>query len=145
VQVFFDTSVLVAASEESHPHYTQADPALQRVLARQDRGFMSVHSIAEVYSALTRLPVRPRVHPLEAARIITEDILPYFEIVPIGKKDYVEALRLVANGGWPGGKIYDALLVGCATRCAAERIYTFNLADFRQLAPAGLRQKICAP
>jgi hypothetical protein len=51
----------------------------------------------------------------------------------------------MAIGGWIGAKIYDALLLRCAARCAAERIYTFNLGDFKQLAPAGLQEKICAP
>jgi predicted nucleic acid-binding protein len=145
VQVFFDTDVLVAASERSHPHYAQAWPALRRVTAGKDKGFMSAHSIAEVYAALTRLPVEPRIHPVEAVRIITDNIVPHFEAVPIGKKDYIEALRVVGNGGWSGAKIYDALLVGCAARCSANRIYTFNLADFRLLAPAELLERICTP
>jgi predicted nucleic acid-binding protein len=144
VKVFFDTSVLVAASEQGHPHYAQALPALRRVIGGKDRGFMSVHSLAEMYAALTRLPVRPRIQPAEAARIITDNVLPHFEMVPIGKKDYVEALRLVGDGGWGGAKIYDALILGCANRSPADRIYTFNLVDFRQLAP-NLHEKICAP
>jgi len=144
VKVFFDTSVLVAASEQSHPHYGQAWPALRRVTARKDQGFMSVHSIAELYAALTRLPVQPRIHPTEAARIITENVLPHFEMVPIAKKDYTEALKLVGDGGWGGAKIYDALLIGCAAKCGADRIYTFNFGDFQQLAP-NLEEKICAP
>jgi len=145
VKVFFDTSVLVAASEQGHPHYGQELPALRRVTGRRDQGFMSVHSIAEMYAALTRLPVQPRIHPAEAVRIIAENILPHFEAVPIGKRDYIEALKLVGNGGWSGAKIYDALLMGCAARCDADRIYTFNLADFQLQAPARLQEKICAP
>jgi predicted nucleic acid-binding protein len=144
VRIFFDTSVLVAASEECHPHYGQAWPALRRVTSRKDQGFMSVHSIAETYAVLTRLPVQPRIHPAEAARIILDNILPHFEMVPIGRKDYTEALRVVADGSYSGAKIYDALLIGCAVRSGAERIYTFNIADFRQLAPH-LAGKICAP
>ena len=145
MKVFLDTSVLVAASEQGHPHYGQALPALRRVTGQKDQGFMSVHSIAEMYAALTRLPVQPRIHPTEAVRIITDNILPHFEAVPIGKRDYIEALKLVGNGGWSGAKIYDALLMGCAARCDADRIYTFNLSDFQLLAPAGLREKVCAP
>jgi predicted nucleic acid-binding protein len=106
---------------------------------------MGLHSIAEVYAALTRLPVQPRIHPVEATRIVTENILAHFEVVSIGKEDYLEALNTMGSGGWIGAKIYDALLLRCAARCAAERIYTFNLGDFRQLAPAGLQEKICAP
>jgi predicted nucleic acid-binding protein len=145
VDIFFHTTVLVAASEQSHPRYTQARSALLRVAAGQDKGFMGQHSIAEVFAALTRLPVQPRIHPLEAARIVTDNILPHFEVVSLGKKDYLEAMNTMARGGWSGAKIYDALLLSCAARCAVKRIYTFNLGDFRQLAPAGLQEKICAP
>ena len=106
---------------------------------------MGLHSIAEAFAALTRLPVKPRIHPVEAARIVTENILPHFEIVALGKEDYLEALNTMATGGWAGAKIYDALLLRCAARCPVERIYTFNVGDFRQLAPAGLQEKICAP
>ena len=104
-----------------------------------------MHSIAEMYAALTRLPVQPLIHPVEAARVVTENILPNFEVVPIGKGDYLDALNTVASGGWSGAQIYDALLLRCAAKCMAERIYTFNLRDFTQLAPASLRSKICAP
>jgi predicted nucleic acid-binding protein len=145
VNIFFDTTVLVAASEQSHPHYAQAWPALLRVAAGQDKGIMGLHSIGEVFAALTRLPVQPRIHPVEAARIVTENILAHFEVVSLGKEDYLEVLNTMASGGWSGAKIYDALLLRCAARSAVERIYTFNLGDFRQLAPAGLQEKICAP
>lgn len=106
---------------------------------------MSAHSIAEVYSALTRLPVQPRIHPVEAQRIITRNLLPHFEILPIEAVDYLEALGMVASNGWSGAKIYDALLLRCAAKCSADRIYTFNLGDFRQLAPAEIAARICTP
>ena len=86
---------------------------------------MGQHSIAELFAALTRLPVQPRIHPIEAARIVTDNMLPHFEIVSIGTEDYLEALNTMASGGWTGAKIYDALLLRCAARCTAERIYTF--------------------
>jgi hypothetical protein len=57
----------------------------------------------------------------------------------------LEALHAVASGGWPGAKIYDALLLRCANKCGAERIYTLNLADFIRLAPPTLQNIACAP
>ena len=145
MQVFFDTTVLVAASEQSHPHHARALPALRRVVAGQDTGFVSAHSIAETYAALTRLPVQPRIHPSEAARIITENIVPSCTVVPLTHEEYLQALTVVRDAGIPGAKIYDALLLACATKCAAERIYTFNLGDFRQLATAEQLPKVMAP
>lgn len=145
MDIFFDTTVLVAGSERSHPHYAQARPALLRVAARQDKGFIGLHSLAEVFAAVTRLPVRPRVHPAEAARIVTDNIAPHFEVISLSKEEYLEALNTMASGGWTGAKIYDVLLLRCAAKCPIDRIYTFNIGDFRQLAPADLQQKICAP
>lgn len=145
MNIFCDTSVLVAASVHSHPHHAQALPALLRVVAGRDHGFISAHSIAEAYVALTRMPVVPRIHPAEAARIVTENLLPNFETVPVAKKDYLDALATMRDGGWIGAKIYDVLLLCCAAKCAADRIYTFNLAEFNLLAPAHLRSKICSP
>jgi len=91
------------------------------------------------------VPVLPRIHPAEAARIVTEDVLPHFEVVAIDKEDYVKALFMTRDGGWIGAKIYDALLLGCAAKSQADRIYTFNVMDFRALAEASLQGKICVP
>jgi len=145
MKVFFDTTVLVAASTATHPHYAQAFPPLRRVFTSQDQGFISAHSLAEVYSVLTRLPLVPRIHPAEAELFITNNILPHFEAVTLSKTDYVEVLGLAKNGGWLGGKIYNALVLRCTAKCSADRIYTFNVVDFRILAPGGLAAKICAP
>ena len=100
---------------------------------------MSAHSIAEVYAALTRLPVQPRIQPAEAQRIVVENILPHFNIVTLTQEDYEAVLKDMGIRGIPGAKIYDALLLRCASKCGAERIYTFNLRDFTQLAAEPLR------
>jgi predicted nucleic acid-binding protein len=145
MDVFFDTSVLVASSSLVHQHFAQASAAVARVAAGEDKGYVSQHSIAEVYAVLTRMPVVPRIHPLEAARIIRDNILQNFEAIPIEEEDYMEALAIVSNAGWPGANIYDALMLRCAGKCPAQRIYTFNLKDFKQLAPGRMQDLICAP
>lgn len=145
MRIFFDTSVLVAGSVGSHVHHLQAHQGLRRIIEGRDTGLISAHSIAEVFSALTRIPVVPRIHPAEASRIIAENLLPHFEIVPLHKNDYLTAMRVTVESGWSGGKIYDALLLCCAARANADRIYTFNLHDFEMLAPTSLAGKICRP
>jgi predicted nucleic acid-binding protein len=145
VDAFFDTTILVAASERSHPHFEAASAVDRRVRASRDNGVICTHSIAETFASLTRLPVQPRIQPDQAARIVHENILPYFSAVPLEHDDYVAALDTVGTGGWTGAKIYDALLLACAARCKVKRIYTFNLRDFRKLAPTGLQAFIHAP
>ena len=145
MEVFFDTSVLVAASDRSHPHYEQALPVMRRAAHGEDKGFICAHSIAETFTALTRMPVQPRILPMEAIRILSDNILPHFTSVPLEQGDYLRALDVVGSGGLGGAKIYDALLLQCASRCKVKRIYTFNLNDFRKLAGNGLQSLIQAP
>lgn len=145
MQIFLDTSVLVAASVADHPHHARARPVLQRVASGEDIGFVGAHSIAETYAALTRVPVTPRIHPSEAGRIVRENILRTCTVVQADTAQYLEALSAVQDKGLPGPKIYDALLLACAVRSGAERVYTFNLGDFRDLAPPELLARIAAP
>ncbi|MGI8499564.1 MAG: type II toxin-antitoxin system VapC family toxin [Hassallia sp.] len=63
MKVLFDTSVLVAAFEVSHPRYGVCLPWLQRVQVSEIDGYLSTHTFAELYSVLTRLPVRPPISP----------------------------------------------------------------------------------
>ena len=65
--------------------------------------------------------------------------------MPLDRTDYMEALKAMTDEGWTGAKIYDALLLQCAAKCGVDRIYTFNLADFRLLASPNLQGKIRAP
>jgi predicted nucleic acid-binding protein len=145
MEIFFDTSVLVASCAATHSHYVQAIAAVKRVVTGQDRGFLGMHSIAEMFTALTNMPVQPRIHPTEAARIIANNILAHFKVIPLTEEDYLGAMEIMVNGGWSGAKIYDALLLRGAEKSGAERIYTFNLNDFRSMAPARLQDRICAP
>ena len=52
---------------------------------------------------------------------------------------------LYAEAGRPGARIYDALLLRCAAKANCDRVYTFNVRDFRAIAPPGLAERICAP
>ena len=61
MKVLFDTSVLVAAFEVSHPRHTACLPWLQQVQEEKIDGYLSTHTFAELYSVLTRLPVRPPI------------------------------------------------------------------------------------
>ncbi len=49
--------MLVAAFEVSHPRHTVCLPWLQQAQTEQIQGLIATHTLAEVYSVLTRLPV----------------------------------------------------------------------------------------
>jgi predicted nucleic acid-binding protein len=144
VKVYFDTSVLVAAVVEGHPHHDPAWLVWEHATDRGRQAFISAHGIAEVYAVLTRTPFVPRVHPGEAWRILEETVLPSVKVIALTAHEYRNTVRTCAQEGWTGGLVYDALHLRCARKAACGRIYTFNLRDFHLLAP-DLKDKICAP
>ena len=105
---------------------------------------ISTHSVAELYSALTMIPVQPRILPSEAASIVAENVLRFFRLEPVTPAMYQRAVAVCARRGLPGGKVYDALLLECARAAECDRIYTFNLTDFERLAP-DLKRVVAAP
>jgi predicted nucleic acid-binding protein len=66
VNWYFDTSVLVPAAVARHPHNASALAVLEELVRRKHRGFISAHSLTEVYSVLTRTPFKPPLYPSEA-------------------------------------------------------------------------------
>jgi predicted nucleic acid-binding protein len=142
--VFCDTSVLVAACIRQHPHYERARPLLETIAGGTEQGVISTHSLAEAFSALTSVPVVPRILPSEAREIVSTNILRHFQLVANTSEMYQRAVEVCAERGLGGGKVYDALLLECARYSQADRIYTFNLGDFRRLAP-DLADRIAAP
>lgn len=72
-------------------------------------------------------------------------ILPHLELVTLAAKDYRELVRHCSANGWNGGRVHDAVHLRCAQKANCDRIYTFNVKDFRALAPAELQDKISAP
>jgi len=105
---------------------------------------MSQHTVAETYAILTSAPLVPRIHPAEALTIIKENFLPWISIVPLAPEDYLEVITQMAEAGWRSGKIYDALHLRCAAKQPIDRICTFNVKEFQQLAPA-VKDKIGLP
>jgi predicted nucleic acid-binding protein len=75
---------------------------------------------------------------------VAKNIRRHFEPVAVTAEMYDRAVESCAARGLSGGKVYDALLLECARQSNADRIYTFNLQDFRLLAP-DLVVRISAP
>jgi predicted nucleic acid-binding protein len=144
VNLFYDTSVLVASSSATHVHHAHALFVLRLLIDERNCGWISQHAIAETYSVLTSAPLVPRIHPSEVLTILQENILPYVQVVSLEPADYQRVAREMAAGHWRSGKIYDALHLCCAEKQPIDLIYTFNVGDFQRLAPH-LRTKIRSP
>lgn len=144
MKIFCDTSVLVASVVRAHPHHARALPVVQRVTQRRDRGFVGGHGLAEMYAVLTGLPLSPRIGPGAAGALVLENVVGHFDIVVLTSAEYAALIRKCAQQGVTGGAVYDALLLRCAEKAGAERVFTFNVTDFRRLAP-DLADRVVAP
>ena len=124
--------MLVAAFEVSHPRHTVCLPWLQQAQTEQIQGLIATHTLAELYSVLTRLPVRPRISPELAQRLISEN-LERFEVIPLTTEDYQMVLAQMVNLNLTGGGIYDALIAQAAVKAEANTLLTLNPNQFTRL------------
>ncbi len=131
----FDTSTLVAALLQQHPHHTIAFPRLKAVHDGTIHGHLTTHGLAELFATLTALPLKPRLLPNDVQRLIRNSVMDHFTLIPLGAQEYQDAMALTVAKNLSSGAIYDALhLVGArAAGCAA--LFTLNLRHFQALAP----------
>src|SRR5260370_767697 len=129
---FFDTSVLVAAFWGGHVHHP---PSVKRFAAAEKRhSACGIHSLAEVYSVMTALPVKPMVPP-EQVLLFVEEVRDRLTLVSLSADEYFAAIQNAASRGFTGGRIYDALLLASAAKCKAQAVYTSTLSLYQALAP----------
>jgi predicted nucleic acid-binding protein len=141
IAAFLDTSVLIAASDAADPRHQSSRSLL--AAATPATAACAAHTLAEVYAVLSRLPGGKKVRP-EIAGLLVEQIAARLTVVPLSAEDYTATLRETSRMGLSGGIVFDALLLACARKVSAERIYTWNLRHFVQVAP-DLADRIVAP
>jgi predicted nucleic acid-binding protein len=137
MKTLFDTSVLVAAIVEPHPMHTRALPWLQRAKAGKIDFLVASYTLAELYAVLTTLPLKPRISPLTAWRLVHDNVETSAKIISLSPSDYKDTVKHMSELGLTGGIIYDALIVKAAQKSGVERLLTFNADDFIRLWPGG--------
>jgi predicted nucleic acid-binding protein len=100
----------------------------------QAQASCGAHSLAEVYSALTRMPGRDRISA-EQAILFIDDLRNRLTVVSLTADEHAQGLRKYAAMGVVGGTIYDALLAHCALKARAEEIYSWNSRHYQQFGP----------
>ena len=135
MKVLLDTSVLVAAMVEAHPHHTRALPWLQRAKCGEIKAVVAAHTLAELYAILTRLPLTPLIPPGTAWKLIQENILSSFEVISLTPEDYRAVLQHLSRAEIAGGATYDALIIHAGSKAGVDQIVTLNEQDFRRVYP----------
>jgi predicted nucleic acid-binding protein len=144
MKALFDTSLIVAGVVESHPMHARCLTWLQRAKAGDFDCFVASHSLAETFAVLTTLPVKPRISPLLAQRLIDANLRTIAKIVPLTVADYSRTIQTMTELGLSGGTVYDALIATVARRLCVDKLLTLNTDDFRRVWPEG-EQVITTP
>ena len=140
-KVFLDTSVLIAASDIDHDRHVESRSLLNS--ATPATCACAAHSLAETYANLSVVRGGGRQRPEFAHRLV-EQIASRMTVIPLAPEEYIAAIREAAELRIAGGTIYDALLLQCARKANAERIYTWDVKDFQRVAP-DLAERIVRP
>jgi predicted nucleic acid-binding protein len=114
---FLDSAVLVPVFVADHPHH-QASIRLYSDCSRET-DWCAAHSLAEVYSTLTRLPQPHRASPAQALACI-ENIVTRLRCVSLNGEEYRSVIEDAAGRLVGGATIYDALIAHCALKIAAD-------------------------
>ncbi len=142
MSIFLDTSVLVAAFWGDHPQHDLSVAIVKT--ASPGSAFCAAHTVAEVYSTMTRLPVKPPIPP-EQALLFVQQIRQLFTVVPLTDEEYFSTVERLAQNGLAKNYIYDALIVRAAEKSGADIVYTWNISDFLKVSSPSILSKIRVP
>jgi predicted nucleic acid-binding protein len=134
---FFDTSVLVPVFYGDHVHH-HASLSLF-IQFDKSTGCCGAHSLAEVYSTLTRMPGKHRISS-ERAMLFIGSIRERLSIVALNGNEYADVLAASAALRIVGGGIYDAVLAHCAIKAQVQAIYSWNGRHYGQCGPEVTRR-----
>ncbi len=138
MKVLFDTSVLVAAMLAAHPAHARASSWLRKATSGEVGFLVAVHTLAELFAVLTRLPTAPRISPESACRLVEHNVASRAEVIALDVADYRTLLSRWANLGAAGGAAYDGLIARAEEKAKADQLLTLNVDHFRRVWPEGL-------
>ncbi len=142
MKVLLDTSTLIAAMLPDHVHHIPAHAWLSHVINGELEFVVSGHSLAEVYSVLTRLPRTPRISSSEAWQMVDDNILSYAQTIVLTGNDYISLMAELSQQSLGGGLVYDAIIARSAALADVDLLVTLNPNHFQQVWPSGMNRII---
>ncbi len=95
-------------------------------------GYISTHSLAELYSVLTRLPLQKPISPQQAYNGIMNN-LKGFQTIDLDSDDYLNVIENISQLQITGGVIFDAIIAQAALKANVDILLTLNPKHFRRL------------
>ncbi len=133
MKYLFDSSILISSFIQKHPKHSESFTWLQKAIKNEIEFYVSSHSIFEVYSVLTRLPLQPKISSSMAKRLIESNIKKCAKIILLSESEIFDTLEGLSRRNLIGGIVYDAIIFSCAQKSKVNQILTLNPKDFNRL------------
>jgi predicted nucleic acid-binding protein len=123
--IYLDTGILVRALLTDHPQHD----ACVKVVGND--AVSSCHALAEVFNTLTGFFKIPN----DTASEMIVSLIGAMAFEVISQADYMIVIEEARRRGVQGGIVYDAIHAQVARRLKAEKIVSYNVTNFRHVAP----------
>jgi predicted nucleic acid-binding protein len=131
VTIFLDTSVLVGGLIDFGPQSASAQSLLHAVAEKHvPPPATAWHCCLEFFSVSTRLPVEFRLSPSDAIRLLEEEVFARMSVHDLPAAGRLPMLKLAAQDGTAGGRIYDTHIAEVARAAGATVVVTDNRRHF---------------
>ena len=141
MKALLDTTILIAATIDTHPEHEAAFSLIQS--AAPDELAIPAHACCEAYARLTSRagPAPLAVGPGDALAAL-DSIVGATTLVGLTPAQTVETLRDYARSAGIGARLYDRLIGEAALLYAIPAIITLNVRHFSSLFP---NLRVCTP
>ena len=106
MKTLFDTSVIVSGLIQVHPMHSRSFRWLKNAIDGEFELVVASHTIAESYAVLSALPIKPRISPLVARKLLRENIVSFCKIISLTPTEYLNTINQLAESGLVGGITY---------------------------------------
>ena len=131
VEVFFDTSVLLAGLIDLGPQSGPAQSVMHGIAEKTIRSPGTAwHCCLEFYSVATRLPPEFRLQPEDAVRLLEEEVFGRMAVHDLPTSEREQMLRFLGGDRITGGRIYDVHIAEVARSAGAKVVVTDNRRHF---------------
>jgi predicted nucleic acid-binding protein len=138
--VFLDTSVLLAGLVDFGPQSAPAQSLMHAVAEKQvSSAGTAWHCCLEFFSVSTRLPPEFRLSPADASHLLEDEIFARMTVNDLPPGSRLTMLKMAAQDGTAGGRIYDAHIAEVARATGATVIVTDNRRHFIAALRHGIR------
>ena len=144
VNVFLDTSVLLAGLVDFGPQSAPAQEVLHAVAEKKVSAGTAWHCCLEFFSVSTRLPPEFRLLPKDASLLLQDEVFGRMAVFDLPSDARGAFLHMVAGERIAGGRVYDAHIAEVARSAGARAIVTDNRRHFVTALRHGIRVETAA-